>query len=201
MEWTLKKREIGSGNEESEPLPKKLKADDSAIHPPPLLDDHPVVPHIPSHRNGRNETIVIDPDEERVCAEERTPTAAMKSSTNLENDDDVQLIRVEAPKSGTKSSPFLDRYQVFSLFVCSFQFLISCVCFFFLQTFYKNSHHKLSSSKQGKTFAEILDGDVDPVPYISPFTGRALKPFIWRNFACRPKKLELLEEITCFPHL
>jgi len=58
-----------------------------------------------------------------------------------------------------------------------------------------------NSSSRKRNFRAFLLGEVSPVKFISPYTYRHLKPYIWRDFESQPKKLQLLQQIVAYPNL
>ncbi len=63
----------------------------------------------------------------------------------------------------------------------------------------KRKNNDLFSSE--KRFVEVINGDIYARIIKSPFTGKYLKPYIWRDFSSKPQKLVLLEDIQAFFHL
>lgn len=94
--------------------------------------------------------------------------------------------RQDYMKNAIKQSAIDDRYKFTSIILDRYQRKTT--------SYISRSHNK--------TFLQRLMGSDDLTEAIeSPYTGRKLKPFIWRDFEARPTKLKLLEQIVAFHHL
>ena len=147
---------------------------------PPAVS--PVVPTV----NPRVNTVASVPlPPKPIITPENAPKSIIRSiRTDIINTD--FLNSEDYLKKAMNQSAQSDRYKYTSIILDRYQRVSSS---------YIGRQHLF------KSFSDMLNGDLQEEFVVSPYTGKSLHPFIWRDFSARPRKLQLLEDIVTFHHL